>query len=390
MHTTPEAHFITLCTRQDGAVDVNELRSAAMAVGDWDAAVETADRHRVAAFMQHAVTLHRLPISSSALVRLRQMTTVSRVWAMLLDSELVRAIDALSAAGLPVIVLKGPALCRSIYPIAALRPYADIDLTIQEAHEPAVAAALVACGFREIPCGHEEARRAHAGHIDEGAAFHRMFVAEASQAQIDLHVDPLQLGLKPVCEAERWQRAVPIPGLPKALMLSPEDQVVQLSVHAHKHGFDRLIWLKDLDLLLRTYARTLDWQLVRSVARSEGVEASVYYALHYAETLLRTPVPPVALARLRPAASMRLLYALVWPGGQITGLSGHMRRRAVQFLGADSWRGTLPNLILMGRRQTRLRATLHLLTHRAGRRNQPLATPQGHQSGKAKRLATKR
>jgi hypothetical protein len=33
-----------------------------------------------------------------------------------------------------------------------------------------------------------------------------------------------------------------------------------------------------------------------------------------------------------------------------------MRRRAVQFLAADSWRGMLPNLVLMGRRGDRLRA----------------------------------
>jgi hypothetical protein len=32
-------------------------------------------------------------------------------------------------------------------------------------------------------------------------------------------------------------------------MLAPEDQVVQLDVAALKHGYRRLIWLKDVDVL---------------------------------------------------------------------------------------------------------------------------------------------
>jgi hypothetical protein len=70
------------------------------------------------------------------------------------------------------------------------------------------------------------------------------------------------------------------------------------------------------------------------------------------------------LARLAPPPPLRALYGLVWPTARIADLDGHMRRRAVQFLAADSWRGMLPNLALMGRRRVRARAILSAVLDR--------------------------
>ena len=368
MTITAEACFVKLCACEPDPLARGVLRAAATRVEDWGAVVRIAEQHRVTAFVRRALVREDLPIPAPAAHALRRAVATYQALAMLLDAELARTTSALATAGIPVIVLKGPVLARSIYPDAALRPYGDIDLTVQEGDDTAAAATLRSLGYQEIPCGHEEARRARAWDISQGAAFHRMFIAETGGVQIDLHVDPLQLGLKPLCEAERWRRALPLPWLPNALTLCAEDQVVHLTVHAHKHGFNRLIWLKDLDLLLRSHGDRLDWHLIRSVARKEGVQASVWYSLHLARMIVNAPVPSLVLRELRPAPLVRWLYGAVWPPEQIAGLNGHMRRRAVQFLGADSTRGTLPSLILMGRRRTRASAAFHLATRRLGKR----------------------
>jgi hypothetical protein len=288
-----------------------------------------------------------------------------------LDAELGRLIRALATEGVPAIVLKGPALSRTIYARRALRPYGDIDLMIQERHQRAALATLLAHGYVERSYAAEDARRKHASHICGGTGFHRMFESADRRVLVELHADPLQLGLRPTCEAARWRRAVPIPGVPGASMLCPEDQVVQLSTHVHKHGFERLIWLKDLDLLLRVHRHRLDWLLVERVAQAEGVCPSVWYSLLLTRMLLRTPVPAAVVDRLRPSMPLRLLYGLVWPAARIVDLEGFMRRRAVQFHAAESWRGTLPSLILMGRRAERARAALEALRHLGLRRLNP-------------------
>jgi len=194
------------------------------------------------------------------------------------------------------------------------------------------------------------------------------------RALIELHSDPLQLGLSPIDEGGRWARAVAAPDLgPGALTLGEDDQLLQLCVHAHKHGFSRLMWLKDLDLLVRTREARLEWRLVDAVARREGVRASIWYALSLASAILGTRMPAAAEA-MAPAPPIRLLYRRVWPVERIGGLNAGMRRRAVQFHAAESWRGMLPTLVLMGRRRDRAR----LLLRSVGRRRSTGTQPSSH------------
>jgi len=259
-------------------------------------------------------------------------------------------------------------LSRLVYPDATLRPYSDLDLNIRETDEEAAVAAILAIGLEESPHGAEVERQTHAHHIHDGAAFHRVFLAPKGSPEqgvmVELHLDPLQMGLKTTHEAARWARVQPIAGLDGALMLSVEDQIIQLSVHVHKHGFNRLIWLKDLDLLVRTYGDQLDWRAVRADARAEGVQGSVWYTLWLTSRLFLTPIPAAELKALAPSPVVRALYYQVWPPEGIANLQGHMRRRAVQFLAADSWRGMLPNLVLMGRRGARARAIVSAILRR--------------------------
>jgi hypothetical protein len=280
-----------------------------------------------------------------------------------IDAELRHVVGRLHAAGIPALVLKGPALVRSIYARAALRPYGDLDLAVQDGHQAAAERVLLQQGYTEIDYD-AEVRRGHAGHVHAGAAFHRQFTSADGQVLVELHVDPLQLGLRPTCEAGRWQRATPVPHLTHGLMLCPADQLVHLSAHVHKHGYDRLIWLKDLDVLVRTYRDGIDWALVQKTAADEGVQSSVWYSLKLVERLLGTPVPPGLLVRLQPSFPVRQLYAWVWPVDRIASLNGFMRRRSVQFHVADSWRGMLPSLVLMGRRADRARATAQVALRR--------------------------
>jgi hypothetical protein len=357
-----EARLITASAREQPLPPRDRLALAA-AVRDWSRLVALAERHGVLAYVQRA--LGEVPIvPDTARHALQEGLTAVVVRQAVLDGELRRVLRDLGAAGVPVIVLKGPALARTLYPSAAFRPYSDLDLVVPEACAERAVAALTAAGWREVPFAAEVARR---GHVCPGldAPYHRVFQTADGRAVVELHLEPLQLGLRPACEGERWRRAVPAPGLPGALMLGPDDQLVHLCVHAQKHGYSRLIWLKDIDLLFRLWGRRLDWQLVESVAAREGVGASLWYGLRLARRLLGTPVPAGALRRLRPRhPGVRLLYRLVWPERRIAGLRGHMRRRAVQLHVAESWRGVLPGLVLMGRRRTRARIALRLLLGR--------------------------
>jgi len=281
-----------------------------------------------------------------------------------LNAKLKQVVFALTTAGVPPIVLKGPVLARSIYPAAALRPYDDIDLLVQAPHLELTMAALQACGLMENPWGEPL-----------GPDQHHKFGTRDGRLAVDLHTDPFDLFLPATDEAARWRRALPVAHLPGAWMLCPEEQLVQLSVHAHKHDFRRLIWLKDLDLLLRACADRLDWDLVVGLARREGLDASVWFGLRLVETLLGTPVPVEVMARLRPAAPLRVLYGAIWPTAEVAALdtnaelsdaglrAGSFQPRRLRHRLFRRWKiaGRRTGLILVGRRREHARALVRVL-----------------------------
>ena len=331
------------CVREPATAASFELAEAAANVRDWNEVLRLADSSHVTALVLRAVKGHAVSLPPASMRSLADSAAGHVARTMMVDLDLGLVVGSLRAASIRVMALKGPGLARTVYEEPALRSYDDIDLSVEPANLDRVAVALDAVGFKEIPPSRKS------------LATSRDFVSKTTRTLVELHGDLLQIGLPPRCDADRWRRALGIPGLAGAEMLGPEDQLVHLSFHAHKHGFNRLIWLKDIDLVVREAGARLDWELVESVSRVEDLRASLWLALSFARALLGTPVPPALLGSLRPAAATRLLYRLVWPPASVRALRGQVRRRAVQFDVADSWRGMIPSAVFMGRRVERVR-----------------------------------
>ena len=367
MSGTAEARLVVLCAREPIARDARQFSVAADAVRDWDRVIRLASHHGVTAHARRALLGIEGAVDGDVQERLKRDEIADVASVLLLDVALARTLAALWQRDVRAIVLKGPVLARRVYDAPAFRPYHDVDLVVRPEQLDLASRTIVELGFVEIPY---EAEVARAAFESSGAEepFHRMFVSATDRAIVEVHADPLQLGLKPKAEEDRWRRAVPAPELgERALALCDEDHLVQLCVHAHKHGFSRLIWLKDLDLFVRRLGRSIDWGIIDDVARREGVRASVWYALSLSRDLLDTPLTPAR--HMAPSPAVRALYELIWPRHVIADLDAGMRRRAVQFHVAESWRGTLPTVLLMGRRTDRLRLIWHSL--RANRRSRP-------------------
>lgn len=338
------------CVREPPAAESTDLAEAAANVRDWKEVVRLADSSRVTAFVLRAVKSGGVDLPPATVRSLADSAARYVAQNMMVDLDLGLAVSSIRDASIRVMALKGPGLARTVYEEPALRPYDDIDLSVEQANLDRVAAVLDSAGFSEVPPERKS------------AATSRDFVSNATRTLIELHGDLIQIGLPPRCDPDRWRRASPIPGLVGAEMLAPEDQLIHLSFHAHKHGFNRLIWLKDIDMVVREAGARLDWDLVESVSRLEDLRSSVWLALDVARALLGTPVPPALLRSLEPAAATRLLYSLVWPRASVHALRGRTRRRAVQFDPADSWRGMIPSAVFMGRRLERVRLLARHIT----------------------------
>jgi hypothetical protein len=63
--TRPEARFVTLAVREPDALQLDQMRRAAMEVRDWSAVAVLAARHGVAAYVRDAVARASLTLPSS-------------------------------------------------------------------------------------------------------------------------------------------------------------------------------------------------------------------------------------------------------------------------------------------------------------------------------------
>jgi hypothetical protein len=114
-----------------------------------------------------------------------------------------------------------------------------------------------------------------------------------------------------------------------------------------------LIWLKDIDLIVRR--GDLDWTWLLEAADGEGVTNSLKRTLYLSAKYLDTPVPA---SIKRWAGNGTGIAHLLWRERDL--LNPYLRRqrwrRAVQYVPWDGLRGAIPSLLFMGRRLDKVKS----------------------------------
>ena len=315
-----------------------------------------AEVHRAAPWLSAAVAGQPALAGLPGVELIHQAGARQTFHALRLYGELCRLVAELNAAGAPVVVLKGPVVAQHYYPDPSLRPYGDIDILVHERDLKHVSMLLLARGYHEKNGADDHAgERIHECH----GIFQRIFINDQTGMIVEVHCDHLQIGLEPVGMDQIWESSVPLSvGQGSAGALEDHDLFVQLCVHLQRHGYERLIWFKDLDLIVRR--DSLDWRSVSRRAEEQGCLGAVAYALSLLPGMLGTPLPAGAraIARSQGRAS-RALYSGMWPEGRVRRLEPQQQwrfRRLVQFAPETGFfRGGLPSLLVSGRRRDKTR-----------------------------------
>ena len=177
--------------------------------------------------------------------------------------NLVHELDTIlrqcNDARVPIMLLKGAALCHTIYEEPGLRPMSDIDLLVPPDALARAFQVLEAIGCRR---GSTPIRE------DFFPRFHyeiELLTASPSPARLDLHVRPLRpLRISQTMpDGALWEKARTIRVVRgEALIPKPEFMFIQLAAHAAYHGWERLIWLYDIHRWSRRYGDAMDWHEV--------------------------------------------------------------------------------------------------------------------------------
>lgn len=221
---------------------------------------------------------------------LPEMAGNRRATAMRIGRWCIEVSEWLDAAGVTHAILKGPAIAAA-YPDAD-REFVDLDVLVAPAAMVKAIAVLELHGAQAL----EQTgwpRRDGIGELTLGLP---------SGVAIDLHAELIhRQGVRRdfrlsteslLARATRGfvlGHAVPV--------LDPEDTLTHVALHAMLSGGDRLVWLADLDALVRKGG--IRWPVLIERAREEKLALVIGVLLQRASTVLGTPVPATALKDLR-------------------------------------------------------------------------------------------
>jgi hypothetical protein len=180
-----------------------------------------------------------------------------------------------------VVLLQGIGLVNEVYKDIGLRPMMDIDLWVRPHELPEVMGTLTDLGYEQDSVYTMTLKR---GTTAFDLHTHLLW-ADRIRARKLL----LKMGEESVYEAAR---VADFQG-EEALCLSPEDQVMYLSLHAFKHYVTRLIWLVDIQCLVSDWEQS-NWQALLLRAKTMGQEKTLFSIFFLLQSLLDFQLPAEA------------------------------------------------------------------------------------------------
>jgi hypothetical protein len=284
-----EAEAMCLAARVAPDAAATERLAAILADGiDWDRLWRLGHLHEVLPMLATSIgALGRavdIPEAWTADAQRRRSATLLQNRSLL--AELLAALDALGAAGVEAIPVKGLVLSEMLYGNLALRPAGDIDVLVRPDDLPAARVALQGLGYAQSASAPYEERH----HPFHDAPYYRP--GTFRDTALELHhglAAPRQFRMD---AASLWERSVTTELFGRQVrVLGPEDTLLHLAVHRARAPL-RLRWIVDIAELLRRSGSELDTGFVLAQARAIGARTTLSMTLELADRLLDAPVPP--------------------------------------------------------------------------------------------------
>jgi len=251
---------------------------------DWRHLQELADDHGV--LPQLAARLrevHETFVPAAVRQQLREWQRSQTVFTLSLTAELFRLLDRFAAAGVEVMLTKGPVLAARCYGDPGSRQFTDLDLIVRGKDIRRATEVMTALGYEpKIPIAAIEAKKLPGEYVftrhDTGllAEFH---------TEQTFRYHPRPLPLERLFERRSFVcfdgRDVPA--------LSVEDELTLICIHGAKHFWTRLMWIADVAALISRQA--VDWNLAMIAAREVAAERMLRVGLLLAADVLGALLP---------------------------------------------------------------------------------------------------
>jgi len=228
--------------------------------------------------------------------------------------QLDRVAAALAEKDIPLVALKNSGIARGICRDLAGCPMGDVDVLVRPSDFRNAHAVMLELGYEmddRSPFQVESLDEAE----QHGGSEYTYKLSDGSTLWFELQWRPvagrwIQPDQEPPAD-ELMERSVPIEGS-AARLLSPEDNLLQVSLHTAKHSYVRAPGFRlhtDVDRIVR--GCSIDWDAFCQYVEKIRVKTAVYLSLSIPTALFNTPVPDEVLKRLN-VSPMKNRLLLRW------------------------------------------------------------------------------
>ena len=288
-------------------------RILTLSYGDLDRRLRTMRLRSGASLLQGCLPLLLHEVSANSLIerigleRYEQLRACYQEMCLLnlwFSLEQRKVFEAITAAKIPLMVLKGADIALTCYPQPDLRYFDDVDLMVHPEDLRTTIRLLEQLGYKY----HQEYRFEAISGQRSGFVYAKQVAA--GYVVFEVHTAPHANELGVTFDVPGlWRRArqATLHGV-QAQTMGLEDLLLFLCWHYRSHFFERLIWLYDVVMLLLAHGSELDWMLLYRLARRQGMLATIYYVLGWCQQLFEITLPPEAhLERFAPPAYVQWL-----------------------------------------------------------------------------------
>ncbi len=302
----PEETIMIYCSRAEMGRSVKNTVIEHISRGlDWNRLEHIASAHGLAPVVnKRIIEEFRDFIPETIIANLRRSYFSDFRRNAILTQRLLKVLEMMEERSIKVMPLKGPILAHELYGHISMRLFGDLDILTPVHQFDRAAKALFDHGWT---CPYESdaplLNRAREENFREV-----MFLSPDGRGALELH---REVGydhfLSGVSSELLWLDPVKIQ-YSDHMVLSPKPEalLIYLCAHGASHGWQRLMWVCDIDRLIRSKP-DLDWDMIIKESEDRNCLRAVYLGVLLAAWTMETPAPERIIFKAKRKPIMKSL-----------------------------------------------------------------------------------
>jgi hypothetical protein len=290
------------CARPNPGIE--RLDEMLRRIVDWPVFLEFARKHSVFGLAAgRFLDCGEGAVPPEILEELRESHRAQVLFTLLLTAEMFRLFDRFTASGVEALVTKGPVLSARCYGDPGLRQYGDLDLIVRDRDISRSTELMMSLGYEaRVPLTAIQAKKIPGEYV---------FRQSSAKLLVEFHTElTFRYHPRPLPVEKLFERQVRVKiDAHDVPALSPEDELILISIHGAKHFWEQLSYIADVAAFVSK--QDLNWARVRSSAQEVGGERMLNVGLRLAADVLGAPLPENVAALVRSDRAAGLLVGRI-------------------------------------------------------------------------------